>query len=201
MSNPSTGRYAAVVLAAGASSRLGYPKQLILIEGESLLRRTIRLALEGGCAPVFVVLGFEAERMRRELDGLAATAVLNGVWREGMGSSLRRGAEVVAAVEPAPDGVLLLVCDQPQLSVEHLRTLLLHHAAGAAKITASEYGGKTGVPAVFAIELLPELLAAAGDQGARELIRRNPERVERVAWPGGEWDIDRPEDTNRIAGK
>lgn len=191
---------AAVVLAAGASTRLGKPKQLIEMEGERLLRRTVRLALEAGCAPVpvFVVLGYEAERMQAELSGLAATAVVNGTWMEGMGSSLRRGMEAVCAMETPPAAVLLLVCDQPRLTVEHLRKLLAEQGADEERITASEYAGRAGVPAVFGRRHFAELLAVEGDQGAREVIQRHSGRIRTVWWPEGGIDVDRPADLEEL---
>ncbi|HZZ40188.1 MAG TPA: nucleotidyltransferase family protein [Acidobacteriaceae bacterium] len=192
-------RCAAVVLAAGASTRLGKTKQLIRVGGETLLRRTARLALKAGCAPVTAVLGYEAERLRPEVEALGAAVAVNPQWREGMGASLRCGMEALCAREPRPDRVLLLVCDQPRLTVEHVRALLERHAGGGAAITASLYGGRPGVPAVFAEEVFPELLTSAGDRGAREVIRKDARRVQAVAWPDGEVDLDRPEDLGRLA--
>ena len=196
---PDAERFAAVVLAAGASTRLGEPKQLIQVEGERLLRRTVRLATEAGCAPVVAVLGFEAERMREALAGTGAQMVENEDWAEGMGSSLRAGMGAVSGVEPASAGVLLLVCDQPRLKVEHLQNLLRTHAAGDAPITASLYDGRTGVPAVFSRGLFPELLKIAGDRGAREVIRRHAGEARRIAWPEGSLDVDTAEDLRRLA--
>jgi molybdenum cofactor cytidylyltransferase len=192
-------RCAAVVLAAGASTRLRQAKQLIQIGGESLLRRTARLALEAGCAPVVVVLGFEAERMRAELTGLGIEAVVNAEWREGMGFSLRCGVSALRTGNDMPGEVLLLVCDQPRLTADHLRALLAQHAAGGASITASQYGGRAGVPALFAAALVPELLECRGDRGAREVIRKDSRRVQAVAWPEGAVDVDRPEDLETLA--
>jgi molybdenum cofactor cytidylyltransferase len=188
-------RIAAVVLAAGASTRLGQAKQLVRVAGESLLRRTARMALEAGCAAVVVVLGFEAERMRPELDGLPVKITENPRWAEGMASSLRCGVESVQRMEP--DGVLLLVCDQPRLSAEHLRILLSRHR-GKQTITASAYAGNMGVPVVFGRELFPELLALQGDQGARAVILRHGEQTEGIPWPEGTVDLDRPEDLRRV---
>lgn len=185
------GRTAAVILAAGASRRLGQPKQLIQLGGESLLRRTSRLAVEAGCTPVFIVLGFAAERMLPELEGPQVQLLTNPQWQEGMGSSLRCG--VAAAQASGAQGVLLLVCDQPRLSVEHLRTLLVRHGKGTTLITASEYAGRIGVPAVFSAELFPELLEIQGDQGARQVIERHADAVQVIDWPEGALDIDSPE--------
>jgi len=197
MSEPDAGT-AAIVLAAGASTRLGQAKQLIEIEGESLLRRTARLALEAGCAPVFVVLGFEAERLRAELAGLGATAVIHEHWAEGMGSSLRRGMEMLRAAEARAAGVLLLVCDQPGLAVEHLQRLLAEQGADENRIAASEYAGRTGVPAVFGRGFFAELLAIEGDRGAREVMRQHTQAVSAIPWPEGAMDLDRPEDLERL---
>jgi molybdenum cofactor cytidylyltransferase len=189
-------RCAAVILAAGASTRLGQAKQLIELSGESLLRRTARVALEAGCAPVVVVVGYEADRMRTELAGLGVEAVVNPEWQEGMGTSLRCG---VSALPTALTDVLLLVCDQPRLTAEHLRALLGKHVAGRVAITASQYAGRAGVPAVFAAAVVPELLQCEGDRGAREVIRRDPARVQAVEWPDGAVDVDRPEDLGNLA--
>jgi len=196
-------RCAAVILAAGASSRLGQPKQLILLDGESLLHRTARLAIEAGCAPVFVVLGFDADRMRVQLDGLPVEIVINPQWQEGMGSSLRSGMAAVWQTQPESASVLVLVCDQPRLSREHLRDLLTRHNSDrpdrGIAITASAYAGRTGVPAVFSASLFPELLASAGDQGARNVIRAHASEVESVPWPDGELDLDLPGDLGGTA--
>lgn len=181
---------AAVILAAGESRRLRQPKQLIQLAGESLLRRTARIAVEAACGPVFVVLGSEAERMCPELNGLAVQPLKNENWAEGMGASVRCG---VAAAQAAADGVLLLVCDQPRLSVEHLRALLARHGKTKAVITASGYEGKPGVPAVFSAQLFPELLQIHGDRGARQVIERHGDAVQVVDWEEGAFDVDSPE--------
>lgn len=190
----STRSIAALILAAGASTRLGQPKQLLHLDGESLLHRTARLAIESGCAPVFVVLGYAADQMQPDLDGLPATVIVNENWTEGMGSSLRCGMAAVTRNQPPPQAVLLLVCDQPRLTAEHLQTLLHRHKTGDAPITASFYGQRDGVPAVLAATLFPNLLACSGDRGARDLIRSHADRVQRIPWPEGDLDMDRPED-------
>lgn len=186
--------FAAVILAAGASTRLGQPKQLVAIGSESLLRRTARLAMEAGCAPVVVVLGFEAERMIPELDGLRALAVRNEEWPHGMGSSLRRGLQAIAQLEVQPAGVLLLVCDQARLAPDHLRYLLEAQGPHGSRITASAYAGGVGVPAVFGRDFFAELQAIEGDRGAREVIRRHTDVVRVVPWEDGALDLDQPED-------
>lgn len=189
---------AAIVLAAGASSRLGQPKQLLKLNGETLLHRTVRLAQQAGCNPVFVVLGFEAARMQRELSGLAAKPVINEDWPSGMGSSLRSGIEAVMKESPQPQKTLALLCDQPTLSAEILSKLIETSAKAKSLITASSYAGRFGVPAIFDKQLYPDLLKVAGDQGARSIIQRYPNQTSIVEFPGGIVDIDTPEDLANV---
>lgn len=192
-------RCAAIVLAAGASTRLGQPKQLVRIDGESLLHRTARLALETGCSPVLVVLGFEAKTLRAQLDGLAVDVIVNREWQEGMGASLRSGMDAIRKSDPQPNAVLILVCDQPRLTADHLRTLLARHqSARRIAITASVYARRAGVPALFSARLFSALLASSGDCGAKDLIRARAAEVQGIPWPAGELDLDLPEDLTTI---
>lgn len=196
MSETGSDPIAAVVLAAGASRRLGQPKQLIEFAGESLLHRTARIALESGCTAVFVVLGFEADRMRPELDGLPVDTLTNPEWTEGISSSLRCG--VAAARDYGAKGVLLMVCDQPGLTADHLRHLLHRHRESGSAIVSSEYGGRSGVPAVFAESMFSELLTVRGDQGARGVIDKHRSLTQYLPWPEGVLDLDSPEQLRKI---
>ena len=181
---------AALVLAAGASSRMGKPKQLLLYQGEPLLRRTVRFALAAGASPVLVVVGADAGPCRAALFALAATVLENPEYLHGMGSSLRLGMAAVASLEPEPARVLLMVCDQPLLRPEHLRALL--EAQTPDGIAAAQYNGRLGTPAVFGREHFPALAAVTGDQGARSLLRSLPATP--VPMPEAAVDIDTPED-------
>jgi molybdenum cofactor cytidylyltransferase len=189
---------AAIVLAAGSSSRLGQPKQLVQIDHESLLRRTVRMAWAAGFGPVVVVLGFEVERMQRELDGLGVIPEVNQEWQSGMGSSLRCGITALTTLDPAPRNVLLLVCDQVRLSVEFLQQLLSAHSSGVGGITAARYNGHLGVPAIFSESFFPEMLAVKGDRGARGILEAHAGQVTAVDFPGGELDLDTPEQLGAI---
>lgn len=168
---------AAVVLAAGASTRLGEPKQLIVINGETLLERAVRTAREAGCVPVVVVLGANAERIREQCDLGDAVAVVNEAWEEGMASSIRIGVDALYGAE----GVVLMTCDQPAVTADHLRTLM-----GSGEVTASAYAGRRGVPAYFPANSVSELMQLRGDAGARELVRS----AAAVELAGGELDVD-----------
>jgi molybdenum cofactor cytidylyltransferase len=188
----------AVILAAGASSRLGHAKQLLKIGGEPLLRRTVRIASQAGCHPIVVVLGFEADRMCDELVGLDAIAVVNERWRSGMGSSMRCGVEAALQVKPHPENILLLVCDQFRLTADFLRGLLHVHDCPKYPIAAARYNDGLGVPAVFSSIFFPDLLAVNEDQGARRILERNAEHVAPVDFPEGGLDLDTPEDLKLV---
>jgi molybdenum cofactor cytidylyltransferase len=183
---------AAVILAAGASTRLGQPKQLLTIHGETLVHRTARFALEAGCAPVHVVTGALNDEIARELAPLAVRVVFNSVWQEGIASSIRCGLHSLE--KAATSSVMFLVCDQVRLSTDLLQELRLASATHASAIIASEYGGTFGVPAVFPREYWPELQQLNGEQGAKQMIKKYPHSVKCVSFIGGTADIDIPGD-------
>ncbi len=188
---------AALVLAAGGSSRLGQPKQLVRIAGESLLCRTVRLGAESGFAPIYLVLGAFAQTMRNELQAhahrLPVITVENPAWETGMGSSLAVGVNR-ALEHSSPAHLLLLVCDQPRLTADLLRTMREAHLASGTAITAASYAGRLGVPAIFTACRFPELLAIPGDRGARAVLVRYASEVLEIPFPGGEIDVDTRED-------
>jgi len=140
---------AAIVLAAGASRRLGQPKQLLIYGGEMLLERAIRLADEAGAAPVLTVLGANHELICASVDLMGKSIpVINDRWEEGMATSIHAGLKALGAVTSEAKGVLILACDQPRLSSDHLRALIDAFCAQAeASIVASTYAG--GVSAYY----------------------------------------------------
>jgi molybdenum cofactor cytidylyltransferase len=178
----------AVILAAGASRRLGRPKQLVELAGESLLRRTVRAAL-AGCAPVLVVVGAQADAMAAHLAGLPVTLVHNDQWEEGMAASIRAGVRALPATAAA---VLFLVCDQPAVDAQLVRRLLETRGRHPEAVVACGYAGTRGTPSIFPAWCFPDLLALRGDRGARGLLAGPG--VEVVPFPEGEADVDYPED-------
>ena len=172
---------AAIILAAGASTRLGSPKQLVVFAGERLLERAIRIAREAGCSPIVVVLGAAAEEMQRRCTLDDVVIVLNDLWPQGMGSSLRAGIAAVLRAESA----IVMTCDMPSVTSAHLRALIAQ-----GDLTASRYAGRNGVPAFFPASAFPDLLAANGDEGARHILRNAPS----IPLRGGELDVDTPVD-------
>ncbi|HEY5253899.1 MAG TPA: nucleotidyltransferase family protein [Acidobacteriaceae bacterium] len=193
----------AIVLAAGASTRLGQPKQLLRLPafgGETLLDRAVDLARASGAAPIFVVLGAHADEIHLECELLDCILVRNEAWTEGMASSLRVGIAAVLEHAPAASGAMVLVCDQPGLSEGHLRRLRDAHKEDGDRIVGSRYAGRTGVPAIFPRSLFPALLELQGDQGARALLQQTGAAVHAIDFPGGEFDLDSPEDVERLQG-
>jgi CTP:molybdopterin cytidylyltransferase MocA len=172
---------AAIVLAAGASRRLGEPKQLVVLAGERLLERAVRVARAAGCEPVIAVLGAEAERIGATCDLGTAQLLVNEGWSEGMAASLRAG---LAALDSACAAAVVMTCDQPAVSVEHLERLI--EASAGSVVVASQYGGRKGVPACFPRTSFAELMQLTGDFGARRLLAA----AKAVELPGGELDVD-----------
>jgi CTP:molybdopterin cytidylyltransferase MocA len=186
---------AAIVLAAGASRRLGQPKQLLMHGGETMIERAIRLANEAGAAPVITVLGAFHELIREAVQLSNFTPVINNAWNQGISTSIQAGLAALLDSDPQTPGALVLACDQPRLSAEHLRAMLEVFCAQAEPgIVASTYDGVFGVPAVFPREVFAELRALRGDKGARALLVQPPCPLVALPFPGGEIDIDLPAD-------
>ena len=184
----------AVLLAAGASTRLGFPKQLLTIAGETLLRRAARLLLKSECRPVVVVLGAQAERMSLELADLDVCAVRNCDWPQGMGSSIRIGVAEALRIEPQLDAMLLALCDQPKVSVPDLAALLKVFRGAGKLIAAAAYGDTVGVPAVFSRALFDELLELEGASGAKHVICTNLHNLAQVPLAAAAVDVDAEKD-------
>ena len=185
----------AVVLAAGGSSRLGQPKQLLTFRGETLVGRAFRAAAEAGCNPVVVVVGESGEAIRDELKSTSAVVVENPQWQRGLGTSIRRGLETIA---DRVDAVALLTCDQPLVDAKVIISLLSTHEATGKPIVASRYAGTLGVPALFIRSCFESLLALPDNSGAKSLIEARATDVVSIEFEHGAVDIDTPEDFKRL---
>ena len=185
---------AAVVLAAGGSTRLGRPKQLVPIDGEPLVHRAARAALDAGCRPVAVVLGAESDPVGAAVADLPVLPVSNPDWADGVGTSIACGMRAAAAHRPA--GCIVLPCDQPRLTAGVLAGLIERFRRGEAQAVACAYGGIVGAPVLFASALFDRLAALTGDSGAKRVLR-GCAPLEVVDFPGGELDIDTDADLRR----
>jgi molybdenum cofactor cytidylyltransferase len=184
----------AVILAAGSSSRMGTPKQILQFKGSSLLKRVTLAALGARCRPVVVVTGARAELSRRELEALDVHEAFNASWETGMGSSVRTGIECLVNIEANVAGTVLLLCDQPHVTSDMISTLVATHHATGSPIIASAYAGTFGVPALFSRTLFAELTQLEGTSGAKEIIKRHASDTHFVTFPECETDVDTPDD-------
>lgn len=183
-------RNGGIILAAGGSTRLGEPKQLLEFHGETLVHAAVRAALEGGCDTVCVVTGHARNAVEDAVADLRPLLVHNEDWQRGMGSSLRRG---LSAVQPV-SAVVVLACDQPAVNGEVVRALIEQHEQTARAIVASQYAGTLGIPALFDASCFAELNELPDGHGAKAVIQADPSRVTSVEFGGGAFDLDSPED-------
>jgi molybdenum cofactor cytidylyltransferase len=191
---------AAIILAAGPSSRLGQPKQLLGFGGEALLERALRLAREAGANPVLAVLGANFAPICAAIPFNESIPVLNDKWEQGISSSIQAGLNEADVRAPEISGALIMTCDQPRLSTNHLRTLLQTFASQPKPaIIASTYAGTNGIPAVFPRSIFAKLHALQGDKGARPLLAKPPCSLVAIPFEGGEVDIDVPSDLAHLS--
>lgn len=164
---------------------MGQSKQLLRLDGETLVRRTTRIALEAGCDPTIVVLGCDSEAVRTALSGLPCTTVINADWNEGMASSIRAG---INAVPQAAAAALVLACDQPAVDADFLRRMLKDYRLEPGRIVTAAYAGAVGIPALFPRHCFDALKGLTGDRGARALL----EDADVLGLPllGGDMDVD-----------
>ncbi|MGH8260475.1 MAG: nucleotidyltransferase family protein [Steroidobacteraceae bacterium] len=185
----------AVVLAAGASSRFGSPKQLVRVHGRPLLHRATANAMEVAGQAVIVVLGAHAADLSPLLGHSPATIVINREWAEGIASSIRAA---IAHLPASCDGVLITLADQAAVTAEDLQRLAGAWRRQPLCIAAARYAGTLGVPAIFPRSDFPALAGLRGDRGAAAILRRSRDRVVGVDLANAGIDIDTPEDLLRL---
>jgi molybdenum cofactor cytidylyltransferase len=181
------------VLAAGASRRLGQPKQLVPVGGEPLLRRQCRIAIESQIGPVVAVLGCYADTCALAISGLQQAVRRNDSWEEGIASSIREATR--AAVELNSAGLLILHCDHYRVSALDLQSL---HTAwsetGRSNVCRARHGDYVGPPVIFPAGCFSELLTLQGDKGARGIISViGSNSLVDVEMPNAIYDLDLPE--------
>lgn len=189
---------AAIILAAGGSGRFGRPKQLLSFRGESLVRRAVRAASEGGCERIAVVAGEEGDLIEIELRETPASLVQNPEWKRGLGTSIRRGLQHLLDTQPEPGAVVLLACDQPFVDAGTVAMLIKKQEASGKPIVASAYADTLGIPALFDRSCFESLLALPDDSGAKALIESSLHDVAQVEFKEGAIDVDTPADFERI---
>ncbi|MBD2772241.1 nucleotidyltransferase family protein [Iningainema tapete] len=188
----------AIILAAGASTRMGTPKQLLQFQGHSFLERTVDAALASVCQPVVVVLGAYAEKIRPCIDHLPVMVVHNPHWNEGMGASIRVGVTAINATCEEIEAVVLALCDQPFVSFDLINQLVDAYYTTRKDIIACEYARTLGVPALFSRKFFPDLINLNAVAGAKQVIKQHGHEVFPLLFPAGKVDIDTPEDYEQL---
>jgi len=192
---------AIIVLAAGSSSRMGRPKQLLPYNGKSLLEHTVDMANDADANPVIVVLGANAALLEKEIDEKKVHIVENKEWEEGMASSIRCGLNTLLHIAPSSDAVILMVCDQPYVSASLLNELVATQKNTGKLIVASQYENTFGPPALFYKSIFPELLKLKGNAGARNIVTQHSDDTAIVSFEEGKIDIDTETDYKALNQK
>ena len=182
------GEIGVVILAAGSSSRLGHPKQLVEFRRKSLLQHSIDTgnALEFGSH--LLVLGANSEEIRKKIEPGKFKIIQNNNWEEGMASSLRLGVQRI--MEKEIQHILVLLADQPLITTAHLENLVEKHLNEELQATFSKYDDDLGVPAIFSRSLFPKLLGLKGDHGAKKLLYDQDLKYDYVVFEKGNFDVD-----------
>lgn len=192
------GQVAAIILAAGESSRLGKPKQLLEFKGKTLVRRAVDAANGAKCSPIIVVTGGESPDIDAELQCTTAIVASNKDWKSGIGSSIRRGIQHLLSSDKDIDAVVILVCDQPFVDSTIVNALIARRGETGKPIVASGYANTLGVPAIFDRSLFSALAHLSNASGAKSLILQNQDDVAGLPFPEGKIDIDTIEEWNLL---
>jgi molybdenum cofactor cytidylyltransferase len=189
----------AIILAAGQSSRLGSPKQLLFYKGKNLLQHAIDTAKQASVRSIVVVLGSNFELLVNEIDTTGLHIVKNEDWQTGIASSICCGINSLKDIVPLPDTAIFMVCDQPFVTASLLDDLLAVQKATNQSIVASEYEDTIGIPALFHESVFPQLLGLKGDAGAKKVMQKYLDSLATVPFPLGSIDIDTLDDYERLA--
>jgi len=183
-----------IILAAGASSRLGMPKQNLLFNGKTLLQHSVDNALASVCSKVIVVLGANTALIDPLKTHPNLLVTHNAEWAEGMGASIRRGLTTLLNTEPRSDSVVLMLCDQPFADTPLINNLAATSESSAKSIIACTYENTVGPPALFNRMHFDELLRLTGNEGAKKLLLKYQQQVQTIPFALGSVDIDTTSD-------
>jgi molybdenum cofactor cytidylyltransferase len=183
-------RFGIVILAAGSSSRMGEPKQLLPLNGAPLLLNTVQSALASAAWPVVVVLGAHAEKIRPLLSRHPVLIAENPAWAEGMASSLRTGVSVLQQFSRSIEAVVVALCDQPAFSADTVSRLISAQKDSGRSMIAARYNGRNGAPALFLRRHFGQLVSLTGEEGARAVLNASAADVGIVDLPELATDLD-----------
>jgi molybdenum cofactor cytidylyltransferase len=192
----SSTRIGAVVLAAGASTRMGQNKLLLPIEGEAMVHRTVRRVRDAGCDPIVVVTGHESERVREVLAPLGVIFARSPNPKGPTSASLHAG---LRAMPEDVSAALVMLADMVQVTTPMLRALVESSAMGNAPLDVSRYGDVLAPPLVFTRALWPELLAWQGEGCGKQVVRAHECEAQMHDWSmDALQDVDTPQDYDAV---
>lgn len=194
MENKFHHKTAIIILAAGNSSRLGRPKQLLKYKESTLLKNTISEALKVENSFVIVVIGSNHNLIEKELNSPEILFSYNLEWENGMSSSITKGLNELLLLNPDCERCVLAVCDQPFVTDSVFENLINEAIKAKKGIAASAYSETLGTPVLFHKKYFQELLELSGQEGAKKLIKKYAEDVVSVSFEKGNIDIDTEED-------
>jgi molybdenum cofactor cytidylyltransferase len=187
-----------IILAAGASTRMGTPKQLLRYGEQSLIGHIVQVAIASVCQPIIIVLGAYAERIKLEINSEQVHIIENSLFSQGMSTSIRVGIEALNVINKEAKAVVLMVCDQPFISPQLINQLVEVHETTLKPIVASQYANTLGVPALFNRALFAKLTTLSGTEGARHIIKKYLQEVLAIPFPEGVFDLDTPDDYEQL---
>lgn len=182
-----------LILAAGASSRMGQPKQLLPYQDEPLIRHLVKMSLQTH-QRVLVVIGALHEKIAESLKDLPVQTVVNSAWKNGLSASLQCGVKQALVQDPQIQGVLVVLGDQPLITATHLKNLIKQGNSEEGTLVATDYGDMLGVPAYIGKRYFPDIMQLSGDAGARSIMGQYPQALRKVLFPGAKIDLDTRED-------
>ena len=191
-----TSEVAGILLAAGTSTRMGRNKILLVLDGETLLRRAVRRAAAGGLAPLVVVVGAFAESAAVELEDLPCEVTVNPFYASGIASSIRAG---LTSLPPSTSAAMVLLADMPLVTADMIAAMIACYERTRAVLVASDYDGVNAPPMLYDRRLFAELEATTGEHCARQVVKSHLHEAELLHWPAAALaDVDVPDDYARM---
>ena len=187
-----------IILAAGSSSRLGRPKQLLDYKGKTLLQTVINEALETSCRPVITVLGANTKEIASQHQHDQISFVINESWENGMASSIVAGLSAIIRNNSEIESIIIAVADQAFIKMSNFNNLIEKQKETGKNIIASTYAKTIGTPVLFKKDYFEALLSLTGAEGAKKILKQYPQDVETVVFEHGEIDIDTETDYNNL---
>ena len=188
-----------ILLAAGSSSRLGRPKQLLNYQGKTLIQNSIEVAQQSAADDLVVVLGSNSELIQTGIESKEVPVLVHEHWEEGMSSSMQCGLRYLIETSQV-EQVILMLCDQPYVTQDLLDQWMHEKKTSGKGILACSYSGTVGVPVLFDQTYFLELFALKGAEGAKKVILNHQEDVFLIDFPLGAVDLDTEEDVQKFTG-